>query len=67
MVSTSSNSSTPLNLRNLSINETREASVSQIDEIWKQVETAGEGEGLDGSSGSGSPEKADDGRLKVRL
>ena len=30
--------STPLNLRHLSIDETKEASLTQMDEIWRQVE-----------------------------
>ena len=30
---------TPLNLRNMSIDETREASFNQMDEIWRQVES----------------------------
>lgn len=35
-------SSTPLNLRHLSIDETREASLTQMDEIWRQVEAIGD-------------------------
>lgn len=35
-------STTPLNLRQLSINQTREASLTQMDEIWRQVEAIGD-------------------------
>ena len=34
--------STPLNLRHLSIDQTREASLTQMDEIWRQVEAINE-------------------------
>lgn len=34
--------STPLNLQRLSIDQTREASLTQMDEIWRQVEAIGD-------------------------
>ncbi len=66
----SASSSTPLNLMNVTLTETREASVSQMDEIWKEVESAGQGgvagEGLSASGGSGQLAKGDSSILKVR-
>ena len=38
-------SSSPLNLRNMSIDDTKEASFSQMAEIWRQVEEADSSEG----------------------
>ena len=35
-------STTPLNLRHLSIDQTKEASLTQMDEIWRQVEAIGD-------------------------
>ncbi len=41
-LSTTASDATPLNLRNLSIDQTKEASLNQMDEIWRQVEAIGD-------------------------
>lgn len=50
-------SSTPLNLQHLSIDETREASLSHMDEIWKEVESSNSDVQLQTSLGDSGEKK----------